>query len=49
MVKRSTLMPGRPSGVSDGASSRSTAASHLQAMTDVAKPVSLFADSRAHF
>ena len=48
MVMSSTLMPGRPSGVSPGGSSRSIAASHLQPITDVAKPVSLSAASRAH-
>ncbi len=33
-------MPGRPSGVSAASSTRSIPASHLQPMTDVAKPVS---------
>ena len=49
MVKRSTDTPGRASGVSSGVSSRSIAASHLQAMTEVANPVSLSAAARAHF
>jgi hypothetical protein len=35
-------------GVSSGVSSRSIAASHLQAITDVAKPVSFVAAARAH-
>src|SRR5688572_28206497 len=48
MVKNRTETPGRASGVSAGVSSRSIPASHLQAMTDVAKPVSLSAASRAH-
>ena len=33
--------PGRPSGVSPASSSRSIPASHLQPITDVAKPVSV--------
>src|SRR6266705_3065873 len=49
MVRNSTLIPGRPSGVSAGVSSRSIPASHLQPITDVANPVSLVAASRAHF
>ena len=49
MVKKSTDTPGRASGVSSGVSSRSIAASHLQAMTEVANPVSLSAAARAHF
>jgi hypothetical protein len=48
IVKKSTDTPGRASGVSAGASSRSIAASHLQAITDVAKPVSFSAASLAH-
>ena len=49
IVNSRTLIPGRPSGVSADVNSRSTAASHLHAITEVANPVSLFADSRAHF
>jgi hypothetical protein len=45
--KISTAMPGRPSGVSSGASSRSMPASQPQAMTEVAKPVALTAACRA--
>src|SRR5579862_2723741 len=48
IVKSKALTPGRASGVSSGPSSRSMAASTLQAMTEVAKPVSLTAASRAH-
>ena len=48
IVKNSTDTPGRASGVSPAPSSRSMPASHLQAITDVAKPVSLSAASRAH-
>ena len=40
------LTPGRPSGVSFAVSSRSMPASHLQPMTEVAKPVSLSAAAR---
>src|SRR5437867_4374165 len=47
MVKRSTLTPGRPSGVSASASSHSIPASHLQPITDVANPVILSAAARA--
>src|SRR4051812_47951404 len=39
MAKSSALTPGRPSGVPSGASSRSMPASHLQPITEVAKPV----------
>ena len=39
MANNSTAIPGRPSGVSSTASARSIAASHLQPMTEVAKPV----------
>src|SRR3954453_5279773 len=46
MVRSRTLTPGRPSGVSSGASSHSIPASHLQPMTEVAKPVILSAASR---
>ena len=49
MVNMSADTPGRASGVSSGVSSRSMAASHLQAMTEVAKPVSFSAAARAHF
>ena len=48
MAKSSTATPGRPSGVSPGSSARSIAASHLQPMTDVAKPVIERAASSAH-
>ena len=47
IVNSRMLTPGRASGVSSGVSSRSIAASHLQAMTDVANPVNLSAASRA--
>jgi hypothetical protein len=40
--------PGRPSGVSRGASSRSIPASQPHAMTDVANPVAEIAACRAH-
>ncbi len=40
-------MPGRPSGVSSATSSRSIPASHLQPITDVAKPVTERAHSSA--
>ncbi len=43
IVNSSTESPARPSGVSDGSSSRSIPASQPQAMTEVAKPVMLFA------
>src|SRR6266498_2047855 len=39
IVKSNTLTPGRPSNVSPSESSRSIPASHLQPITDVAKPV----------
>ena len=39
--------PGRPSGVSPALSERSIAASHLQPITDVAKPVAERAASSA--
>jgi len=44
----STLMPGRPSGVSSGAISASIPASTLQPITDVAKPVIESAAVLAH-
>ena len=47
MVMTRMLTPGRPSGVSLSGSSRSIPASTLQPMTEVAKPVSLSAASRA--
>ena len=40
--------PGRPSGVSSGASSRSIPASQPHAITDVAKPVAVCAACSAH-
>ena len=40
IANSSAEIPGRPSGVSAASSSRSIPASHLQPMTDVAKPVS---------
>ena len=40
LANNRALAPGRPSGVSAGSSSRSMPASHLQPITDVAKPVS---------
>ena len=43
MVMSSMLTPGRPSGVSLAASSRSIPASTLHPITDVAKPVNLSA------
>ena len=39
MANSSTAIPGRPSGVSSAPSRRSIAASHLQPITEVAKPV----------
>ena len=47
IANSSTAIPGRPSGVSAGASTRSIAASHLQPITEVAKPVIERAASRA--
>ena len=43
-----TRQPGRPSGVADGGSSTSIAASQPQPMTEVAKPVIVIAACRAH-
>ena len=48
IANSSALTPGRPSGVSSGASSRSMLASHLQPITDVAKPVIERPASSAH-
>ncbi len=49
MAKSRTATPGLASGVSSGVSRRSIAASHLQAMTEVANPVSFVAAASAHF
>ena len=46
-LNSSTAIPGRPSGVSSGASSRSIPASQPQAITEVAKPVIAVAAVRA--
>ena len=47
IANSSTAIPGRPSGVSSGASSRSMPASQPQAITEVAKPVIASAAVRA--
>ena len=48
IANSSTAIPGRPSGVSPSATTRSIAASHLQPITEVAKPVIERAASSAH-
>ena len=49
MAKISTATPGRPSSVSSAGTSRSMPASTPQAITEVAKPVMVWAAISAHF